>query len=152
MAQELSHDVVKEEQSVGALSSIDDSATYTSNAPALSGHLNNSIHPSIADESTSQSIQQNVDLSSQISFHDIVAPSRELAKSPLSEKGLLADASGGSDTDTSKQDGVSGKVIGHNRTNSMKKPSNFKSVSVTKQFLAKAAVGTVPSARPGEKG
>jgi hypothetical protein len=36
------------------------------------------------------------------------------------------------------------------RSNSVKKPTSFKSVSVTKNFLAKSAVST-PAARPGEK-
>lgn len=37
------------------------------------------------------------------------------------------------------------------RSNSVKKPASFKSVSVTKNFLAKSAV-SVPSVRPGDKG
>ena len=64
----------------------------------------------------------------------------------------MADASGGSDTDISrpgsvyqsKRDGV------HVRTNSAAKKQPFKSVSVTKSFLAKT-VPTTPAARPGEK-
>jgi hypothetical protein len=64
----------------------------------------------------------------------------------------VADASGGSDTDISrpgsvdqsKRDGV------HVRTNSAAKKQPFKSVSVTKSFLAKTVPST-PAARPGEK-
>lgn len=64
----------------------------------------------------------------------------------------IADASGGSDTDISRPGSVdqSKRDAGHVRTNSMKKPSTFKSVSVTKNFLAKSAVST-PAARPGDK-
>ncbi|KAI9848110.1 MAG: hypothetical protein M1837_001212 [Sclerophora amabilis] len=41
---------------------------------------------------------------------------------------------------------------GHIRSNSMKKPASFKAVSVTKNFLAKAAAGTTPSSKTsGEK-
>jgi hypothetical protein len=63
----------------------------------------------------------------------------------------IADASGGSDTDISRPGSVdqSKQDPNHVRTNSMKKPSTFKSVSVTKNFL-KSAVST-PTARPGEK-
>ena len=67
---------------------------------------------------------------------------------------LLADASGGSDTDTSKGDALdSGRETAsrHLRTNSVKKPASFKSVSVTKAFLAKTATAT-PVAKPGDKG
>lgn len=65
-----------------------------------------------------------------------------------------ADASGGSDTDISRPGSVDPskeRPSGHLRANSLKKPASFKSVSVTKNFLAKSAV-TAPSARPGEKG
>ena len=65
----------------------------------------------------------------------------------------LADASGGSDTDISRPGSVdpTKQEAGHVRTNStVKKPSAFKSVSVTKNFLAKSAVAT-PAARTGDK-
>ncbi|KAF2855586.1 hypothetical protein T440DRAFT_158453 [Plenodomus tracheiphilus IPT5] len=70
-----------------------------------------------------------------------------------SESQAVADASGGSDTDISRPGSVdqSKREQGHVRTNSTaKKPSTFKSVSVTKAFLAKSVVST-PAARPGEK-
>jgi hypothetical protein len=154
MAQELAHDVVKEAQSMGALSSIGDSANPSSLAPAVSG-LPNAVNDSVnEDELSSRKLSRDADDADRISIPDVAGPPREFAKSPLSEKGLLAEASGGSDTDTSKQDGLGRKdgASGHNRSNSVKKPASFKSVSVTKNFLAKAAVGAVPSARPGDKG
>jgi hypothetical protein len=61
--------------------------------------------------------------------------------------------SGGSDTDISRPgsvDQTKERHEGHLRSNSMKKPVSFKSVSVTKSFLAKSVTPT-PSARPGEK-
>ncbi|KAI9821710.1 MAG: hypothetical protein M1827_002291 [Pycnora praestabilis] len=65
----------------------------------------------------------------------------------------FVDASGGSDTDTSKPDTLestektpSGDKH-HVRSNSVKKPTSFKAVSVTKNFLAKAAVGTSPASK-----
>lgn len=69
------------------------------------------------------------------------------------ESQAVADASGGSDTDISRPGSVdqSKREPGHVRTNSIvKKPSTFKSVSVTKNFLAKSVVST-PVARPGDK-
>ncbi|KAI8942512.1 hypothetical protein NX059_000576 [Plenodomus lindquistii] len=71
-----------------------------------------------------------------------------------SESQAVADASGGSDTDISRPGSVdqSKREQGHVRTNSTaKKPSTFKSVSVTKNFLAKTVVSSTPVARPGEK-
>lgn len=63
------------------------------------------------------------------------------------------EVSGGSDTDISRPGSVdpTKQPGGHLRTNSsLKKPASFKSVSVTKNFLAKSAVST-PVARPGDK-
>ena len=66
------------------------------------------------------------------------------------------DGSVGSDTDTSKadptgKDNAEGKH--HTRSNSVKKPTMFKAVSVTKNFLAKAATGSTPTSKAGgEKG
>ncbi|KAF1956004.1 hypothetical protein CC80DRAFT_535991 [Byssothecium circinans] len=64
----------------------------------------------------------------------------------------MGEASGGSDTDISRPGSVdqAQRPGGHVRTNSIKKPASFKSVSVTKNFLAKSAV-SAPSTRPGEK-
>lgn len=62
---------------------------------------------------------------------------------------ILVDTSGGSDTDTSRGEGL-GQSKGHIRSNSVKKPTAFKAVSVTKNFLAKTAVST--SSARGDKG
>ncbi len=66
----------------------------------------------------------------------------------------LVDGSGGSDTDTSKPESLDQHKDGPNRaarSNSIKKPISFKTVSVTKNFLAKAATAA-PLSRPGDKG
>ena len=76
-----------------------------------------------------------------------IPPPREYAKSPLDKALLQAEASGGSDTDSGRKDGSAG----HARSNSVKKPTSFKAVSVTKSFLAKVVTGA-QVARPGEKG
>jgi hypothetical protein len=154
MAQEIAHDVVKEAQSMGALPSIDDSASPSAVAPAVIGHQIVTIHPPTTNETSSPREFHDSDDADRTSTPDLPTPSRDFAKSPLGEKALLAEASGGSDTDTSKPDGLERKdsASGHARSNSVKKPATFKSVSVTKNFLAKAAVGAVPSSRPGDKG
>ena len=70
-----------------------------------------------------------------------------------------ADVSGGSDTEVTRPEYHPQSVLpdseakGHHRSNSVKKPASFKAVSVTKNFLAKAANGTPqPSKLGGEKG
>ncbi|KAF2671862.1 hypothetical protein BT63DRAFT_411203 [Microthyrium microscopicum] len=154
MAAQLAHDVVKEAQSMGATSPIGDIESSTSPAPAVTGlPTPPTLHPTLAlDPTTSSKLNQLPDDSALTQSIDVTTPSRDHAKSPFSDKALLADASGGSDTDSSKPDTVAQKdgVAGHARSNSVKKPVSFKSVSVTKNFLAKAAVAT-PVARSGEK-
>ncbi|KAI9871009.1 MAG: hypothetical protein M1830_003537, partial [Pleopsidium flavum] len=65
----------------------------------------------------------------------------------------FGEASGGSDTDTSRADVAElsdkGLTEGkhHGRSNSMKKPTSFKAVSVTKNFLAKATAGSAPASK-----
>jgi hypothetical protein len=76
------------------------------------------------------------------------------ASEDVSSQHAFGDASGGSDTDISRPgsvDPAKDHAIGHVRSNSVKKPAaSFKSVSVTKNFLAKSAVAT-PTARIGDK-
>lgn len=65
---------------------------------------------------------------------------------------INGETASGSDTDISRPGSVdpSKQGTGHVRTSSTKKPAAFKSVSVTKSFLAKSAAST-PSASPGLK-
>lgn len=135
MAEQIAHDVVKEALSVGAPSSIDDIATSPTPVLAGPGQASTEINPSFENDQV-----QNVE----------GGLGRELAKSPFGEKALQAEASGGSDTDTSKPDGTKDSAGGHMRSHSVKKPTTFKSVSVTKSFLAKAAAGG-PNIKPGDK-
>ncbi|KAI9893183.1 MAG: hypothetical protein M1814_000731 [Vezdaea aestivalis] len=65
------------------------------------------------------------------------------------------DGSAGSDSDTAKHRGADQKTDdkGHARTNSLKKPSAFRPVSVTKSFLAKSMmVNPASNKTTGEKG
>lgn len=73
--------------------------------------------------------------------------------SATESQNALGEGSVESDTDISRPGSVdpAKQPGGHVRTNSsVKKPAAFKSVSVTKNFLAKSAVAA-PMARPGEK-
>lgn len=73
--------------------------------------------------------------------------------SATESQNAAGEGSGGSDTDISRPGSVdpAKQPSGHLRTNSSaKKPASFKSVSVTKNFLAKSAV-TAPVTRPGDK-
>ena len=70
-----------------------------------------------------------------------------------------AEASIASDSETGRAEHnhtsthTDSDLKGHNRSNSMKKPASFKAVSVTKNFLAKAANGSVQSLKlGGDKG
>lgn len=66
---------------------------------------------------------------------------------------ITADGSVGSDTDTGgplKSDSINkdGPDIQHHaRSNSVKKPTTFKAVSVTKNFLAKASTPAAPNTK-----
>ena len=66
---------------------------------------------------------------------------------------ILADHSVHSDTDGSRADAGEQKMEGnhHTRTNSVKKPTTFSKVSVTKQFMAKTATVAPQAAKAGEK-
>lgn len=70
------------------------------------------------------------------------------------EEGAVQNTQGdGSDTDSSKHDNLDNVDRGsamnqrHVRSDSFKKPASFKAVSVTKNFLAKAAAGTTPAGK-----
>lgn len=72
----------------------------------------------------------------------------------IHEDSTAGDSNVGSDTDTSRADSTEqskdaqGNII---RSGSIKKPTTFKSVSITKSFLAKTAA-VPPAAKVGDKG
>ncbi|KAI9845291.1 MAG: hypothetical protein M1838_001791 [Thelocarpon superellum] len=84
-------------------------------------------------------------------------PSSAVEAKRTHEQIAAADLSGGSDTDTTRHDALDGaekdETDGsrHVRSNSLKKPATFKAVSVTKNFLAKAAAGAIPASKLGDK-
>ncbi|PSN62075.1 hypothetical protein BS50DRAFT_638655 [Corynespora cassiicola Philippines] len=175
MAEQITHDVVKEAQSMGGPSPIDDTATSTSNTAGDGGAPSG---PTNAKPTTSEahSTSTNATNATTTQADSVQAPGKDGAdtastgtesakeskeqivngdsgeQSASESLQAVGDASGGSDTDISRPGSVdqSKRAGGHLRSNSVKRPASFKSVSVTKNFLAKSAVST-PPARAGEK-
>jgi hypothetical protein len=163
MAESIAHDVVKDAQSVGGHQQpSDDLATTPNDLSAGNGQA--------TTNSLQQSTPHNVDgrssdaqdggegglVGGAVVAHvsgaeasttgdDAGGVGNGAASMSLSESvaQALADASGGSDTD---KDGK-----GHLRTGSVKKPASFKTVSVTKNFLAKS-LSASPAPRAESKG
>ncbi len=136
MAEQGINDVVKEAQSMGRPAPIGDTASTTS-LPAVNGATTNPKPLQVLPHANGTDAALNGDTD----HHS------------ATESQTGADASGGSDTDISRPSSVdqSRQEAGHVRANSaVKKTSTFKSVSVTKNFLAKSAVST-PATRLGEK-
>ncbi|KAF2473935.1 uncharacterized protein BDR25DRAFT_126217 [Lindgomyces ingoldianus] len=189
MAEQITHDVVKEAQSMGVNSPIDDPATTTNNSAGVGEALSDSTTaepkpseaiPTTSTNATSTNADQvgGAPRSDKAGGHVSAAPAPDSGKQQRSDtvprernellvngdsgeqspaedgtQQAIGEASGGSDTDISRPgsvDQAKERGSGHLRSNSVKKPAAFKSVSVTKNFLAKSAVST-PSARPGEK-
>lgn len=143
MAEQVTSHVVKEAQSVGHAAPIGDSASTTSTL-AANGELPSGPTPTDNDPSDPLSDAATATSS---------APAVQEPYLNGDSEHAVADASGGSDTDISRPGSVdpAKQETGHVRTNStLKKPAAFKSVSVTKSFLAKSAVST-PAARTGDK-
>ncbi|KAF2754349.1 hypothetical protein EJ05DRAFT_489076 [Pseudovirgaria hyperparasitica] len=168
MAEQSARDVVKEAQSMGSSMPIDDIAKPTNtttaddNGPkspnsaicvtkeaaeidrqAVSCLLEHESRP-VNDGTTLQTtFSDNDDQKPAANQSDIVIPngtgSEQLTTEEAQQQNAAAEASGGSDTDTR----------GHVRTGSVKKPTFFKTSSVTKNFLAKTASSTPPV--PGSK-
>jgi len=155
MAEQTAHDVVKEAQSVGDFSPIDVPAKPSNIAPAGNGkahptHDNFDAQQDLAADGPAGSVRPEA-----VAVTDAQGPEEanvaEPTDVPMDEseiQAVVADASGGSDTDTSKD--AKGIAAGHGRSNSVKKPTSFKSVSVTKNFLAKTV--TAPAPKVGDKG
>ncbi|KAF2273004.1 uncharacterized protein EI97DRAFT_192399 [Westerdykella ornata] len=201
MAEQIAHDVVKEAQSMGGPSPIDDTATST-NTPAGDGKAPSetpNAQPRYTDTETEKESRTEGAAGTATDTSDKAGPDApDVSQSPPlarhidkvqnhakgSDKGQDAavtttdkkealvngdsgeqsapedfsapqtagEVSGASDTDISRPGSVdqTKRDAGHLRTSSLKKPPSFKSVSVTKNFLAKSAVST-PTARPGDK-
>ncbi|KAA8611284.1 hypothetical protein PtrSN002B_009110 [Pyrenophora tritici-repentis] len=174
MAEQVAKDVVKEAQSVGPSAPIDDSAS-TTNSPAVNGGSPSDTATKTPNDPEASSTKQtanganvpsiasvNVDGQAAAGDNKQSGASQADSKQPhlngissdhlATDSLAVTDASGGSDTDISRPGSVdqSKRDGSHVRTSSAAKKQPFKSVSVTKSFLAKT-VTTTPAARPGEK-
>ncbi|KAF2708791.1 hypothetical protein K504DRAFT_433312 [Pleomassaria siparia CBS 279.74] len=153
MAEQITHDVVKEALSTGGPSPVDATATTTIDSAGTGAVPSgpSTINPKPSDDLPTQ--KRSDAASADAAHHLVNGDSSEHSASEDVNSQAIADASGGSDTDISRPgsvDQAKERGEGHLRSNSMKKPTSFKSVSVTKNFLAKSAV-TTPVVRPGEK-
>lgn len=143
MAEQITQDVVKEAQSAGETSPVDVNAS-TTNTTAGNGATATTL--TTHDTAPNDSPTATTDSKEQLVNGD----AGENSAVELQQAGSYA--SGSSDTDISRPGSVdqAQRPGGHLRTNSIKKPTSFKSVSVTKNFLAKSAV-SAPAVRSGDK-
>jgi hypothetical protein len=154
MAEQIAHDVVKEAQLTGGTASVGDSETTIKN---LAGAGENQALPASINiptpteaytiqDATTEERKDGTDGETTI---PLVVEEGVDAPLPVPSEGadnlvVATDMSGGSDTDTGRVEGSETVKDwpGHARSNSIKKPTTFKSVSVTKSFLAKSASGS----------
>ena len=147
MAEQIAQDGLKEDKSVGALASTGPIA-HTESTPAgpalpQTDHTDNQQN----ERADGQEKRSLVDAAGSTETQASNETGTESSDGLQMDSALLADTSGASDSD-----GMDMKdAKGHVRSGSVKKPTSFKSVSVTKNFLAKAATAQ-PVARPGDKG
>ncbi|KAF1990836.1 hypothetical protein K402DRAFT_400990 [Aulographum hederae CBS 113979] len=161
MAEQTAHDVVNEAKSMGDSVPIDTPAT-TSEIPTAG---NGTVAANTADDTEQADTTAEAVMGESHSDNARASQSASPAANQVNgaESSLLSpedrlarqsavDLSGGSDTDTSRGDDLGkGNGSGHVRSGSIKKPTAFKAVSVTKNFLAKSAAAPAVS-KPGEKG
>ncbi|KAJ4990339.1 hypothetical protein SVAN01_04221 [Stagonosporopsis vannaccii] len=179
MAEQITNDVVKEAQSVGRPAPIDDNASTTNSSAANgeqpSGPATTNSKLSEVPASTNATTDAasaagaqalaNGDKPAATASNDVKQPTPATKdtgeavqngdageQSGAESLPVNSEAVSGSDTDISRPGSVdpSKQDTGHLRASSTKKPAAFKSVSVTKSFLAKSAAST-PSASPGLK-
>lgn len=158
MAEQIAQDVVKVAQSMGGSLPVDDTARTSKSATAGDGSkTSDSINFNPNTNLTIPSINTDV-LQSQVDdpsdINKTLLVNGDALDSLSADEGLTPGAAtegGGSDTDTSKGDGPKDGLRRHTRSNSVKKPPAFKSVSVTKNFLANIA-SIAPPTRDRGKG
>ena len=147
MAEQIAQDGLKEDKSVGAHASTGPIAHNESTpaGPALpQTDQTDDEQNERADRGENQFLME---AAGSIETQASNETTTDISDGAQMDNAALADTSGASDSDG--MDLKDGK--GHVRSGSVKKPTSFKSVSVTKNFLAKAATA-LPVARPGEKG
>ena len=170
MADSIAHDVVKEAQSVGDhLSPADNNATPSNKLSAGNGQATTDDQLHLSNHDVNEKNAGANDAHGATSSRGLVGDLHVLGEIGVGSHGAsaegtasgmsesmaqaLADASGGSDTDTSRTGATDSHIDGkgHTRTGSVKKPASFKAVSVTKSFLAKS-LSASPVPRVSDKG
>jgi hypothetical protein len=147
MAEQIAQDGLKEDKSVGAHASTGPIAHNESTpaGPALpqTDHTDNEQNER-ADGVEKQSLVEAAGSTETQASNEMTT---DILDGAQMDNAALIDTSGASDSD-----GMDLKdAKGHVRSGSVKKPTSFKSVSVTKNFLAKAATAQ-PVIRSGDKG
>ncbi|KAI9756055.1 MAG: hypothetical protein M4579_004025 [Chaenotheca gracillima] len=128
-----------------------DTSTFPPEPPYLNGAIGtvevNSTLPSSSGEVPSSDLDARSGL---LSGQTESAVLEEDLSQPSAGEGSDNEALKQEVSDTNLMGGSDDK--GHIRSNSVKKPTSFKAVSVTRNFLAKAATGSTPTSKPsGEK-
>lgn len=167
MADQTTHNVVNSDRSTGEQSSVDAYARQFHDAPALVGNHStaatshdSSSSPTDATTDNSRTTDQNISTPKPTHDGSLTAEQRLNGLPHLGMNGgqdgsnSADEVLGGSDTDTSRAGSVdqSKEENSNLRSNSVKKLTSFKPVSVTKTFLAKTTGTTAPPApKVGEK-
>ena len=149
MAKQPAGDVVNNAQSAASFEPVDVTATTTTttaNVPVTEGSSDENNLETLSDPPMQVKLT-NGDIDQQ--------PNPEHQPEI---KSITLDSHGDSDTDGTRREGRSASMDPaqedlprRERANSVKRPAAFKSVSVTKNFLAKAGASTVPKSAASDK-
>ncbi|KXL50044.1 MAG: hypothetical protein FE78DRAFT_250133 [Acidomyces sp. 'richmondensis'] len=145
MAEQVSHNVVNSTESASASASAD--VIASNNIGIIAGGGTNS-----SDSSTFKAAREDVKTTSAITTSETTTndppdPQSKPGTPNCTQETLESDGSVGINSDIEKKEGSSH----HNRTSSVKKPTTFSKVSVTKNFLAKTASPTPVTSKIGDK-
>ncbi|KAH9845178.1 hypothetical protein Tdes44962_MAKER06823 [Teratosphaeria destructans] len=152
MAEQVSHNVVNQSESASASAPADAIANQTTTEPAGDGNI------TTIEASKSLTEADNETANAKSSFETAAEPSAgdAAASKPLDEHARLSNGVSHDLLDSDGSVGVSSDAEGkkdmhHNRANSVKKPTTFSKVSVTKTFMAKTASPAPTAAKLGDK-
>lgn len=145
MAEQVSHNVVNSTESASASASAD--VIASNNIGIIAGGGTNS-----SDSSTFKAAREDFKTTSAITTSETTTndppdPQSKPGTPNCTQETLESDGSVGINSDIEKKEGSSH----HNRTSSVKKPTTFSKVSVTKNFLAKTASPTPVTSKIGDK-
>ncbi|KAF2771422.1 hypothetical protein EJ03DRAFT_325473 [Teratosphaeria nubilosa] len=152
MAEQVSHNVVNQSESASASAPADAIANQTTTEPAGDGNT------TTIEASKAPTEANNETANAKSSFETAAEPSAGDAavSKPLDEHARLQNGVSHDVVDSDGSVGVSSDAEGkrdmhHNRAGSVKKPTTFSKVSVTKTFMAKTASPAPAAAKLGDK-